>query len=176
MRVRCSVDVRLRPIADITVRSKHDVVKIDIVLSYAQLCVFDAELEQPYNDWDDAHTAQGFSWRPGSVSFAVENSIHSVAVDVTVRDLPPDLVDSSTAIRVPFDVPPSGRVEVGSIMSGVEVAIPPGRYALYCIAPRSDDQAYHLSFVTSGDLHAEVLTEGATAHKQQVYEMAARAA
>jgi hypothetical protein len=151
-------------------------VKIEIVLSYAQLCVFDADLEQPYNDWDEEHTAQGFSWRLGSVSSAVENNIGPVSVDLTVGDLPPHTVGSSTAIRVPFDVPPSGRVEIGSIMSGVEVAIPHGQYALYFIAPGSGDQPYLLAFVTSGDLHAEVLKEGATAHKQQVYKMAASAA
>lgn len=159
-----------------SVEAKYCLMKIEIVLSYAQLCVFDAELEQPYNDWDDAQTAQGFSWRPRSVSFAVQDSIGPVEVHVTVSDLPPDFEHSFTAIRVPFDVPPSGILEVGSIMSGVQVAVPPGHYALYCIAPCSDDQPFHLAFVTSGDLHAEVLKEGPTAHMQKVYKMEATAA
>lgn len=41
-----------------------------ISISYSQLCVFDPALTEPYNEWLPEHNAQGFSWRPGSVSFA----------------------------------------------------------------------------------------------------------
>ncbi|WNZ26896.1 hypothetical protein HJG54_28635 [Leptolyngbya sp. NK1-12] len=36
---------------------------------YNQVAVFDPSLEYPYNDWLPQHAAQGFTWRPGSVSF-----------------------------------------------------------------------------------------------------------
>lgn len=37
---------------------------------YAHVAVFDARSRHPFNDWSDTHVAQGFAWRPGSVSFA----------------------------------------------------------------------------------------------------------
>ena len=150
--------------------------QVQVVLSYAQLCVFDAELDQPYNDWDAAHMEQGFSWRPGSVSFAAESADGPVLVDVTSGASPPPISDAATAIRVPFKVPPSGRIEVGSVMSGVQVLIPSGHYALYFVAPERKGQPYLVAFVPSNDRQAEVVKESSVARKQQTYKMTARAA
>jgi hypothetical protein len=36
-------------------------VKLSIL--YSQLAIFSADLAQPYNDWNERHVAQGFSWR-----------------------------------------------------------------------------------------------------------------
>ena len=45
-------------------------VTIGFQLSYGQLSVFASALKDPYNDWTDQHISQGFTWRPGSVSFS----------------------------------------------------------------------------------------------------------
>jgi hypothetical protein len=55
-----------------------------IEILYRQIAVFRSRLEHPFNDWTPRHVKQGFSWRPGSVSFAtlVESGPHSVEVRV----------------------------------------------------------------------------------------------
>lgn len=150
--------------------------ELAVTLSYAQLCVFNPSLEAPYNDWAEAHVAQGFSWRPGSVSFATDSDFTSIVIEGTQAEDPPDLCDVDGAIRVPFFVPPSGAVEIGSIMSGDEVAVPPGSYALYFLPPQSLTGRFRLVFVRGDDVEPAVLTEGRNATVQQAYLMVAEPA
>jgi len=82
--------------------------QVQFLLSYSQMCVFDPALEHPYNDWTAAHTEQGFSWRPGSVSFATQAADGEVAVVIQHGGPLPDAEQLMTLIRVPFDVPYSG--------------------------------------------------------------------
>lgn len=147
--------------------------ELEITVSYAQLCVFDPAIEAPYNDWADAHVAQGFSWRPGSVSFATDSDCASVVVKVMSTEGAPDLADADSAIRVPFVVPPSGTVEIGSVMSGVEASFPPGYYALYFLAPSSATLPFRLVFVPADKIEPAVLREGRNAKMQVGYLMTA---
>lgn len=150
--------------------------EVQVTILYSQLCVFDPALEAPFNDWEEAHSAQGFAWRPRSVAFATSDYPSAVAIDVTCADTPPDLGAASTAIRVPFEAPSSGSVEVGSVMSGVEVPIPPGSYALYYLAPPADGQPFRLIFVKAEVVEPEVLKEGLYARRQGAYLMTAQPA
>jgi len=103
----------------------------ELEVSHAQLAVFDAHLANPFNDWTDAHVDQGFSWRPGSVSFATLETTGSIAVtleppgSVSPRDAPP-----IREILVPFTVPAHGKVEVATMSGSVPVQLPAGQYAL----------------------------------------------
>ncbi|MEO5693242.1 MAG: competence protein ComJ [Usitatibacter sp.] len=107
--------------------------QVRVEVSFGQLAVFRSELTQPFNDWTDQHVAQGFSWRPGSVSFRslVESGDH--AVEIHVQDHLHAL-DSATlrAVEVPFNVGPEGGVEVGSVGQTVPLSLPPGSYLLRC--------------------------------------------
>jgi Competence protein J (ComJ) len=100
-------------------------------VSYAQLAVFDAHLASPFNDWSDAHADQGFSWRPGSVSFATLEPSGPITVTLT-RSRPPSLRDEplERAIVVPFTVPSHGELEIATISGSVPVQLPEGEYAL----------------------------------------------
>lgn len=40
--------------------------RVTLEVAHRQLAVFDARLSDPFNDWSDAHMAQGFAWRPGA--------------------------------------------------------------------------------------------------------------
>jgi hypothetical protein len=107
----------------------------EMSISYSQLCVFDAELRQPYNEWLPEHNKQRFTWRPGSVSFATIVDVGDLPVHVELADVPFDdsMVSSSSAaciISVPFAVPVSGLIEVGSILTGKVIRLLPGRYQL----------------------------------------------
>lgn len=84
-----------------------------LLISYSQVAVFDSALEHPFNLWTERHVQQGFSWRPGSVSFATleEAGQHDIEIDV----VPDDVALSPEAIRIiqtPFEVPQSGSIEL----------------------------------------------------------------
>lgn len=150
--------------------------QLQITISYCQLCVFDPALEAPYNDWSQVHTVQGFAWRPGSVSFATEDVQGASVVDVSWSEAAPDASDASSAIRVPFEVPASGTVEVGSIMSGAIVELPSGHYALYFLAPQTAVEPFRLVFVPDDSVEPCVVKDGPQARRQPSYLMVAEPA
>ncbi len=107
--------------------------KIDLEVSYSQLAIFASSLQQPFNDWTDRHVAQGFAWRPGSVSFRsmVEAGQHSV--EINVADHVSDVhLEAVRVVEVPFEVPADGEVEIGSISETVPLSLPAGWFRLRC--------------------------------------------
>jgi hypothetical protein len=102
-----------------------------IMVSYSQLAVFDPSLERPFNEWTRGHVAQGVSWRPGSVSFRTiqEGGRHLIMVSVEANQVEPEPA-VIRAIDVPFEVPPGGAVEIGSISESTLFELPPGLYQL----------------------------------------------
>ncbi len=145
--------------------------ELQIPVSYGQLCVFDPSLDAPYNGWAAEHVAQGFSWRPGSVSFAVDDDCALAVVEVAVADGPPSLDAAESAIRTPFVAAAAGTVEIGSVLSGFEVELPPGPYALYFLTPRGAAQPFRLIFVPADEVSPAVLKEGRNAKIQSHYLM-----
>lgn len=107
--------------------------KIDVEVSYGHLAVFVSSLKRPFNDWTDQHVAQGFAWRPGSVSFRsmIEAGQHSVEIDVT-NQMGTVHPDAMRVVEVPFEIPSDGAVEVGSIAETVPVSLPAGSFLLRC--------------------------------------------
>lgn len=102
-----------------------------IEVSYTQICVFDSGMETPFNDWTDAHVAQGFAWRPGSVSFGTLMSSGSVDIEVIVLDRPfSEFSEALRVISVPFEVPASGGIEIASIGDSEAISLEPGNYEL----------------------------------------------
>jgi hypothetical protein len=102
-----------------------------LFISYAQVAVFDNALEHPFNIWTERHTRQGFSWRPGSVSFATLLDVgqHPVEIDIAINDVAMSR-DAIRVVQTPFDVPQSGLIEVASISESVPLDLDPGRYLL----------------------------------------------
>lgn len=122
-----------------------------VSVSYSQLAVFDHSLERPFNTWTDEHAAQGFSWRPGSVSFRTieESGPHLVAVKLETHASEPAL-GAVRVIDVPFEVPPSGKIEVASISDSSLLELPAGRYQLRfecCERANSPSPRVHLLFM-----------------------------
>jgi hypothetical protein len=105
--------------------------QFSIEVSYAQVAVFYPRLPTPFNQWTDAHVAQGFCWRPGSVSFGTLESAGELTVEV-IRAHPFDEAasESERIIMVPFSVPLHGSVEIGSIGESAVTSIPQGEYEL----------------------------------------------
>jgi hypothetical protein len=117
--------------------------EIRVEVSHSQLAVFASTLQHPLNDWTDKHVAQGFSWRPGSVSFRtiVEAGPHLIEIDVTEHV---GALDSKSvrAIEVPFVVPLNGAIEIGSIADSTALSLPSGPYLLRCefLKPRGNTE------------------------------------
>lgn len=98
-------------------------------LAWCQISIFEANMQDPFNDWNEQHLAQGFSWRSGSISF--KTPMRHGEIDVTV-DLINNIViraDATRAILVPFTTW-GGLVEISSIAQSELIDIPPGRYAV----------------------------------------------
>lgn len=98
-------------------------------VSYAQIAVFHAHLANPFNKWSDAHVNQGFSWRPGSVSFATLEPHGPIALTVT-RSAPPDDGSAERTIVVPFSVPAGGDLEIATISASAHMHLAQADYAL----------------------------------------------
>jgi hypothetical protein len=100
-------------------------------VSHSQIAVFDSALDKPFSFWTDRHVQQGFAWRPGSVSFGTieEGGRHLVEV-VTASEDTQLAADAVRVIQVPFEVPASGNIEVASVVQGVPLSLPAGKYAL----------------------------------------------
>lgn len=109
------------------------VTTIRFEVSYGQLAVFTSSLPQPFNDWDDRHVAQGFAWRPGSVSFRTLLQAGPCEVEIDVVDhagaVNPDAI---RVMEVPFDIPADGAIEIGGITETVPLKIPAGSFLLRC--------------------------------------------
>jgi Competence protein J (ComJ) len=100
----------------------------ELDVSYGQVAIFQSRLPDPFNDWQDAHVRQGFSWRPGSVSFRTLDD-GSLKVEVG-QGTPPIEADAVRVIRVPFTVDESGEVEVATISQAKLLELKPGTYSL----------------------------------------------
>lgn len=112
-------------------------------VSHGQLVIFQTALSEPFNDWSDQHISQGFSWRPGSVSFLTmtEGGQHSIEVIVTDRlgSVDPEAL---RAIEVPFDVPAEQTIEIGSLIETFPLSLSTGSYLLRCefLLPDSSEE------------------------------------
>jgi hypothetical protein len=103
----------------------------ELEISYTQVAVFDSTLTDPFNDWTDEHVAQGFTWRPGSVSFGTLENSGAISVGVFRSQVLDDRTSTAERIIVvPFTVPKHGAIEVASIGSSAALEVPPGEYEL----------------------------------------------
>ncbi|TXT25396.1 MAG: hypothetical protein FD131_4597 [Rhodocyclaceae bacterium] len=101
-----------------------------LTVSHSQIAVFSRCLENPYNDWQDQHVAQGFAWREHSVSFRTLNEFGPCLIEIGLSDHHPPSNDVIRSIRVPFTVQDDGQVEIASIGDSAPLSITPGPYSL----------------------------------------------
>ena len=154
----------------------------DLYVIHSLVAVFGQGFQGSFNEWSPEHIAQGFTWRPGSVSF--ETLVESGNVQVEVQqakeiNLKPQI---QRAIRVPFSIDASGIVEVASTVSEPRAHIfnlPEGSYVLifetgYLPSLEAngntdeEDEEYYepptwcrLTFIPSDSTQAEILVADA---------------
>ena len=101
----------------------------------AEVCIAGATCDGSLY-WTDHHFRQGFAWRWGTASFGVPDSYGTIQVHIRRGSAVPRRADTIRAIRVPFTIPPGGRIEV-TCGWGLSDAPPPsyplpaGEYALH---------------------------------------------
>ncbi|WP_145289033.1 competence protein ComJ [Pirellulimonas nuda] len=128
-----------------------------VSVSYSQIAAFNGELENPFNDWTDQHVAQGFSWRPESVSFKTMFEAGPISVEVQMADDLPT-PSGTRAIAVPFTCPEAGKVEIASIADGRETNIPPGSYQLLFETGLRDNTNWcRFTFIPNGSMIPQIL-------------------
>jgi hypothetical protein len=106
---------------------------IDLEVTHNQLAVFSSSLENPFNHWTDRHVAQGFAWRPGSVSFRTLRAagLHRIEVRLA-KSVGRREIRGARAIVVPFEVHEGETIEVASIPDSSVLSLPAGQYELVC--------------------------------------------
>ena len=120
----------------------------ELPVSYSQIAVFDARLDQPFNDWRQEHVDQGFAWRPGSVSFSTLVHSGRIAVSIVVEEVEStDFRSPSRVIVVPFVVPGHGEVEVATMTGSGRLSMQPGAYSLTYKHGVSDEGDMWAAFV-----------------------------
>src|SRR5882724_9928927 len=103
--------------------------RFQIFVSYSQICVFDATLLRPFNNWTPQHVAQGFAWRPGSACFKTLQESQTYNAELLTKEI--EIPASAIrVIAVPFFAPSSGMIEVASISGGQQIELSPGPYEL----------------------------------------------
>lgn len=102
-----------------------------IFVSYSQVAVFDPTMDLPFNDWAEPHIAQGFAWRPASVSFGTLLGGGDMEVEFCHSKSLTVAPEAVRAIRVPFTIMDSGKVQITSISGdGPTLEVTPGQYDL----------------------------------------------
>lgn len=115
--------------------------QFQLELAWSQISIFDANLVDPYNDWNEQHLAQGFTWRPGSVSFKLPVRSGTIDIDVDLIDHLTVDPTAQSAIVVPF-VSWAGVIEVSSITQAELIEVESGQYALLFQSGVRDGQAW----------------------------------
>lgn len=149
------------PASELLLEIKMSVTTIELNISYNQIAVFLSDLHQPFNDWTEQHVAQGFAWRPGSVSFRtiVESGKHFIEV-VTVKNFDSLGEDVLRAIEVPFEIPTDGKIDVASISDSISMKLPPGMYCLRCEflgKKNADEKFIRIVFASNDTPHFSLL-------------------
>ncbi len=129
--------------------------KFQLELAWSQISVFDANLVDPYNDWNETHLAQGFTWRQGSVSFKLPVRSGNVSVDIELVDQLTVDPSARWAIVVPF-ITWAGVIEISSITQSELIEVDSGRYGLLYQSGIRDGEAWvSLSLMPAGRLPIE---------------------
>src|SRR5690348_11475992 len=79
-----------------------------LFLQYSFIAISLPTLERPLNQWNRVHGAQGFSWRPGSVSFGTFDADEDRHLSIALQNafIPPPA--AIRIIKVPFRVEEDG--------------------------------------------------------------------
>lgn len=148
---------------------------VNMTVSYGQIAVFDGRLDNPFNDWKDTHILQGFSWRPGSVSFSTLREAVNIEVAIEVSSTANVHPECQRAITVPFLVEPGANIEIATISNSQPFQLDPGNYQLiYETGRRLDASVWvRFTFVPNGTQDPKILVRDDELNPPAVFLMEA---
>lgn len=107
-----------------------ELLRTTLSLLSPQIAVFSPPtLVNPFNDWEEQHVAQGFSWRMQSVSFGTLEEYGTLDLQVKVDSFYELKAKATRIIRVPFHVE-ENAVAVSNLASDLVIEVPSGDYEL----------------------------------------------
>jgi hypothetical protein len=134
--------------------------EFEMYILYSQIAVFAPDLNDPFNEWTPRHNAQGFTWRPGSVSFATFES-GSMHLEVSVREQLLLSPRSRRVIAVPFTSPASSQVAIATIGDDIntekKITLPAGIYELIFEHNHEEPMWVRLNFVPEDMPEARII-------------------
>lgn len=137
----------------------NNIFKYELLISYNQIAVFNTNLENPFNDWNDTHVAQGFSWRKESVSFGtITNEEAEVQVEL-IKNI--EILNSAIRIiRVPFEIT-DDTITIASIGDSFELELDKGKYNIIFTVFKNKEKdlefIYKFSFIKNDNDTSEIL-------------------
>lgn len=132
-----------------------DSLQFHLELAWSQISIFDANLVDPFNDWNEIHLAQGFTWRAGSVSFKLPVRNGNIQVQVELVDHLAVDPSARWAIVVPF-ITWAGVIEISSITQSELIEVDSGHYGLlYQSGVRDGRPWVSLSLMPAGRVPVE---------------------
>lgn len=135
-------------------------INFNLEISYSQIGIFLVNLDDPFNEWNENHIAQGFSWRKESVCFGTLSNEGQCRIVVGIRDKLTYNQQATRVIVVPFVVEENG-IEVASITEGIEILIPKGNYEIVFSARAAknneDTDSYEIFFVKKSNPSARII-------------------
>lgn len=140
-----------------TAATDDSMARYELFVCYSQIAVFNGLLRKPFNNWTKECVDQGFSWRPGSVSFRTLVDGENLSVHVRTATRMPE-AEGVRAISVPFTCVREGHVEVATITESAITDIPPGVYQLVYETGTEHEACWcRFTFVENGELEPGIL-------------------
>lgn len=153
---------------------------ISATITHSQITVFQSDVAE-FNEWDNDHVAQGFSWRPGNVSFGLPDTDNDSLVQISDQPLQQNHTtnDIERVIEVPFKI--VSGVVVGTTYDDYEFDIPAGLYQLKFTVIRGythEDKFYDafviFEFTITKEPVFRILTKGGEMTSERVLKTTAK--
>lgn len=112
-------------------------VSASLDVSYLQVSLFRAQIQDPFNDWSKRHYDQGFAWRDGSVGF---RCLDDGELSLTVTLGPAENIPGAVrVIEVPFTMDDTEQAEVATISEGFTFDLQAGEYKVTFVHGAEED-------------------------------------
>ena len=118
-------------------------------VSYSQIAIFDAALDEPFNDWDGEAVSKGMSEGEQSVSFGMPaDGTAEVTYDVGPQGMPTDR-SFDTILSSTIEVNGGKGVEIATITQSHLIDVANGRYrVIFGVRLDGDEMKCHFSIVS----------------------------
>lgn len=124
----------------------------ELDLSYKQFIIFNISEENPFNDWEQTHIQQGFTYRKNSVGIMTfsETGMLNVVINKSFTENK----KAKRILQIPFEIK-HNAVEIATVTDSIQCEIKNGFYILSIQGWNLKDNIDHfiISFEETDDLN-----------------------